>query len=47
MGVVSFPAQIELVEEGPPRRLRVEFKSTETGEVKSEEFNTVGHMIVM
>ncbi len=39
--------QVELVEEGPPRRLRVEFKSTETGEVKSEEFNTVSHMIVM
>ena len=32
---------MELVEEGPPRRLKVEYKSTETGEVGSEEFNTV------
>ena len=33
---------MELVEEGPPRRLKVEYKSTETGQVASDEFNTVG-----
>ena len=38
--------QVELVSEGPPRVLRVHYKSTETGEVKTEEFNTVGHMTV-
>ena len=38
--------QVELVSDGPPRRLRVEYQHTETGEVSSEEFNTVGHMIV-
>lgn len=33
---------MELIEEGPPRKLKVEYKSTETGEVASDEFNTVG-----
>ncbi len=36
--------QIELIEkggDGKPQRLRVEYKSNETGEVSSEEFNTV------
>lgn len=35
------PTKVELVEEGPPRRLKVEYKSTETGEIASDEFNTV------
>jgi hypothetical protein len=39
--------QVELVEEGPPRRLKVEYKSTETGQVASDEYNTVGSAIVM
>lgn len=34
-------AQVELVEEGPPRKLRVEYKNLATNEVDSEEFNTV------
>ena len=33
--------KVELVEEGPPRKLRVEYKNTSTNEVGSEEFNTV------
>lgn len=33
--------QIELVEEGPPRRLKVEFEYVETKEISSQEFNTV------
>ena len=33
--------QVELIEEGPPRKLKVEFRSTETGETATEEFNTV------
>lgn len=33
--------QIELVEEGPPRQLRVTYRSTETGEEQSDVFNTV------
>ena len=33
--------KVELIEEGPPRRLKVEFKGTETGEIGTEEFNTV------
>jgi len=33
--------KVELVEDGPPRKLRVEFKNTSTNEVGSEEFNTV------
>ena len=33
--------QVELVEEGPPRKLRVEYKDTANNEVASEEFNTV------
>ena len=33
--------QVELVEEGPPRKLRVEYKNLTTNEVSSEEFNTV------
>ena len=37
----AVPTKVELIEEGPPRRLRVEYKSTETGEISSEEFNTV------
>ena len=32
---------MELVEEGPPRKLRVEYKNLATNEVGSEEFNTV------
>ena len=40
MGVVCLP-QIELVEEGPPRRLRVTYRSSDGGEESSEEFNTV------
>ncbi|XP_065910410.1 thioredoxin reductase 1, cytoplasmic-like [Dysidea avara] len=35
------PTKVELVEEGPPRKLRVEYKNTSTNEVGSEEFNTV------
>ena len=38
---------MELVEEGPPRRLKVEYKSTETGQVASDEFNTVGNIIIL
>lgn len=37
----TVPTKVELVEEGPPRRLKVEYKNTETGETGSEEFNTV------
>ena len=33
--------QVELVEEGPPRKLKVEYKNLATNEVSSEEFNTV------
>ena len=33
--------QVELIEEGPPRQLRVTYRSTETGEEKEEVFNTV------
>ena len=33
--------QVELIEEGPPRKLKVDYKSTETGDVASDEFNTV------
>ena len=36
-----FPLQVELVEEGPPRKLKVEYKSLATNEISSEEFNTV------
>ena len=36
-----FFVQVELVEEGPPRKLRVEFKNLATNEIGSEEFNTV------
>ena len=32
---------MELIEEGPPRRLRVTYRSTEGGEEASEECNTV------
>lgn len=32
---------MELVEEGLPRKLRVEFKNLATNEVGSEEYNTV------
>lgn len=35
------PTKVELIEDGTPRRLKVEYKSTETGEVLSDEFNTV------
>ena len=35
------PTKVELIEEGPPRKLKVEYKNTETGEVLTEEFNTV------
>ena len=38
---MHFPVQVELVEEGPPRRLRVEYKNSTTNEISSEEFNTV------
>lgn len=38
---LCFFVQVELVEEGPPRKLRVEYKSLATNEVNSEEFNTV------
>ena len=41
MGVASVLVQIELVEEGPPRQLRVTYRSTETGEEHSDVFNTV------
>ena len=37
----TVPTKVELLEEGPPRRLKVEFKNTETGETGSEEYNTV------
>lgn len=37
----AVPTKVELVEDGPPRRLRVEFKLMETGETLSKEFNTV------
>ena len=36
-----FFVQVELVEEGPPRKLRVEYKNLTTNEISSEEFNTV------
>lgn len=35
------PTKVELVEEGPPRKLRVEYKNLTTNEIGSEEFNTV------
>lgn len=37
----AVPTKIELLEEGPPRRLRVDYQHTESGETGSEEFNTV------
>lgn len=37
----SVPTKVELIEDGTPRRLRVEFKNTETGAVESQEYNTV------
>ena len=43
----AVPTKVELIEEGPPRRLRVEYKSTETGEISSEEFNTVSREYVL
>ena len=33
--------QIELVEDGTPRRLKVDFEFVETKETSSQEFNTV------
>ena len=42
VGVVLFsPSQIELIEEGPPRRLRVSYREREGEEEREEEFNTV------
>lgn len=35
------PKKIELIEEGPPRKLRVTYQSVSDGEEKTEEYNTV------
>ena len=35
------PKKIELIEEGPPRKLRVTYQSTANGEEKTEEYNSV------
>lgn len=40
------PTKVELIDEGPPRKLKVEYKNTETGEVLTEEFNTVRKTIL-
>lgn len=37
--------QVELIEEGPPRRLKVTYENTETNETLSEEFNTVSIIV--
>eukprot|EP00731_Ephydatia_muelleri_P002661 Em0001g2661a len=37
----AVPTKIELVEDGTPRRLKVEFEFVETKETSSQEFNTV------
>ena len=37
----TVPIKVELVEEGTPRRLKVEFKNVDTGAVRTEEYNTV------
>ena len=37
----TVPIKVELVEEGTPRRLKVEFKNVDTGAVGTEEYNTV------
>lgn len=38
----TVPVRVELLEETTPRRLKVEFKNLDTGEVGTEEYNTVG-----
>lgn len=35
------PTKIELIEEGPPRKLRVTYQSSSGGEEKTEEYNSV------
>ena len=37
----TVPVKVELVEEATPRRLKVEFRDVDTGEVGTEEYNTV------
>ena len=37
----AVPTKVELIEEGPPKKLRVEFKNVKTGEISTDEFNTV------
>jgi len=39
--VIFFSLQVELIEEGTPRKLRVHYKMLETGEETSIECNTV------
>ena len=38
------PKKIELIEEGPPRKLRVTYQSASNGEEKTEEYNTVSEV---
>ena len=39
----TVPVRVELVDEATPRRLKVEFKNVDTGEVGTEEYNTVSY----
>ena len=41
----NVPTKVELIEKGPPCRLKVEYKNTQTGEIGTEEFNTVSYCI--
>ena len=42
----AVPVKVELIEKGPPSKLRVEYKNVEGGKNSSEEYNTVSLFIV-